>query len=260
MKRAIIQKYGNQNSSYGDGVNYWSASCDSAAKGFRGLGYEITPFDSQNPNWCALAGVCKSTPVRGSVQSVRAALRYLGAPEPKNVDIPRALKKYAGRKIWTSTVGEVFEKQESVFIKPLLDQKAFYGHVAYDGWSAYLDGLPQSYKLLCAERTQFLSEFRCYVIHGKIVKYVCYCYEDRGQARLSEAEKELTLAMLKDYTDQPAGFCFDVGRIPTGKSGFSLDTKLVLVEVNEGFSCGNYGLKNTVFAELIRARWRELVR
>lgn len=250
-RTAIVQKSGT-NGFYNTGVTYWSDSCDSAAKGFKALGFQVKGYNSQEKNWCKKVGVAKETPVRGSVQSVRAALRYLGVPEPKNVDIPNELMEFAGRKVWHSTVGEVQRTAAAeVFVKPLDFQKDFSGHIVWNGWSSILKYLPKNYRLLCQEVVSLTEEFRCYVVEGKIVGIRPV---ETSSPPLTPREHALIGEMLKAYKSQPAGFCLDVGRKVTGNF-----RQLVVIETNEGFSCGNYGIDHAKFAQMIKARWDELV-
>jgi hypothetical protein len=50
----------------------------------------------------------------------------------------------------------------------------------------------------------------------------------------------------------PAGYGIDFGVLSTGETA--------LVEVNEGYGLGSYGLDDAAYADLIIARWCELVR
>lgn len=246
---ALVQR-GGTNSIYNDGRKFWSRSCDSAAIGFETLGYKVVPFDSQVELPSILS---KETPVRGSVQTFRRALAHLGITPPPNVDIPEELMGYAGRRIWTSTVGEVVSKGKSVFIKPLDHQKDFSGHVAWYGSSFVFNNLklPKSYKLLCQEPIKFQGgELRIYVLEGKIIGKRFMPGMPFTQW-LNSKELDVVNSMLKAYKSQPSGFCLDVSRIQ--------DTnRLVLIEVNEGFSCGNYGIPHKLYAKMIEARWKEL--
>ena len=248
MKKSIaFVQQNSTNSIYSDGKKFWSVSCDSAAKGFEKLGYKVLGFSSQAELPQILS---RETPVRGSVQTFRQVLKHLGVNPPPNVDIPEELMGFAGRRVWTSTVGEVLSRKETVFVKPLLFQKDFPGHIAYNGRTIRRLNLPNNYPILCQDVTDFHSgELRVYVIEGKIVgKY----FSDLFTWTLSSRENSMLKTMLATYKSQPAGFCLDVARKKN-------DNKLVLIEVNEGFSCGNYGLPHKVYAEMIEARWRELV-
>jgi hypothetical protein len=48
-----------------------------------------------------------------------------------------------------------------------------------------------------------------------------------------------------------AGYGLDVGVLGTGQTA--------VVEVNDGFGLGSYGLEAAVYTDLILARWAELV-
>lgn len=256
VQTAFIQKH------YHEDIYWWSYSCGSAATGFEELGYKVASFVTGKIEEVPLA---KNRPVRGSVYSVRRALELLGIPQPENVDIPAVLKPFVGREIWTSTLRDVRLKNELVFIKPLSVQKGFSGHIYYGDKSStpYPDritkGLPEDYKILCQEPVHWLKEWRVYVLNGKIVGVRHYRQLDSLAWSQNDLEKlkpnyqtirKMISALGKTA---PAGFSLDVG-VMHGKKG------TYLVEMNDGFSIGNYGIPNKIFARLIEARWKELVR
>lgn len=253
-KAAIIQAKG-KSTLYGDPeAKFWSRSCDSAAIGFERLGYKVVGYDSMASDFPTC--LSRDTPVRGSVQSFRRVLAHLGVKAPMNVDIPEELMGFTGRRVWKSTVGEVRTRAVTVFVKPLLFQKDFSGHTAYGGNSSVFStlNLPKSYPLLCQDPTLFQGgELRVYVVEGKIVgkRFMPTDYMREKPWPLSTLENSTLKAMLAAYKSQPAGFCMDVTRSSSGQ--------LVLIEVNEGFSCGNYGIPHELFAKMIEARWKELV-
>ena len=55
---------------------------------------------------------------------------------------------------------------------------------------------------------------------------------------------------IKEFTDAPAGYAIDFG--------VTADGKTVLIEVNDGYSLGSYGLMENFYAKLLSARWAEL--
>jgi hypothetical protein len=55
---------------------------------------------------------------------------------------------------------------------------------------------------------------------------------------------------IRDYISQPAGYVMDFGVTDKGET--------VLIEVNDGFSIGSYGLFHIDYAKLLAARWAEL--
>lgn len=251
--------------------DWWSSCCESAAIGFKKLGYIVKPFHALALDKAPLA---KNKPLRGSIRAVRKALSLLGCEQPQNVDIPESLKGFAGRELWVSTLGEVRNSKKDVFIKPLEIQKDFNGtlfKVGKDAWGnrhepLELRKLPGSYKVLCQEVVHFLKEWRAYVINGELVSVNHFhtswqhdsnnSYEQDRQEEVARAKLRPDHAqirkMIRAFKGQPAGFVLDVGVIE-GKKGMHL------VEMNEGFSAGNYGISNVKYATMIEARWNELV-
>jgi hypothetical protein len=174
-------------------------------------------------------------------------LRYLGFKEPENVDIPSELREMAGRKIWTSTVGEVKRGDLNVFVKPLKFQKDFSGHVINTSVHPWrLNKLPDNYELLCQEVVNFRGEMRFYVINKEIVGASPY----RSGVVDYQNYMKFAREAVKKYKSQPAGYCIDIGWMNR--------KALAVVEVNEGFSCGNYGIAPELYAKMIEARWREM--
>ena len=57
-------------------------------------------------------------------------------------------------------------------------------------------------------------------------------------------------AIPEAYENAPNGYAFDVGVTKQGET--------ILVEANDGFSLGSYGLFYIDYAKLLSARWAEL--
>ena len=65
------------------------------------------------------------------------------------------------------------------------------------------------------------------------------------------AERRLERREPADLGDAaPAGFGIDFGVL--------LDGRTVLVEMNDGYSLGSYGLNAVEYSELLEARWAQL--
>lgn len=246
-KRAYVQ--GNE---FRGEFVFDSPSGKSAWIGLRSLGYEVKTFQTSKVHEMDLS---KNDVVRGSARACRTVLAHLGIPQPKNVDIPESLRKYAGRELFETTVGAL-KKLENFrpFVKPLEYQKAFSGHIWGDcswvngGWECVADVLPNNFKILAQSPVVFLKEWRIYINRGKIEGVSCYQQANPALRLHRKAVKR----MIEDYKDAPEGYALDVGYIHNNK-------ELCVVEVNEGFSIGNYGIPHTNFARVIEARWRELV-
>lgn len=56
---------------------------------------------------------------------------------------------------------------------------------------------------------------------------------------------------VASYVDAPQGYAVDFG--------LARDGRTLLVEVNDGYALGAYGLEPHAYAHLLAARWYELV-
>jgi hypothetical protein len=79
--------------------------------------------------------------------------------------------------------------------------------------------------IACSEVVEFESEWRCFVLEGRVLDVRRY----KGTFRSS----------------------VDLGVLTDGRTA--------IVEVNDGYSLGAYGLAAAHYAQLLQARWREIV-
>lgn len=266
LKRAILEECETPTGFPVGGIECWSDNIADAARGFKRLGYELHGVKARNLEDAPLS---KRTVVKGQIGTVRNALSLLGCEQPENLDIPECLLPFTHREIWKSTLGQVRKANDKVFIKPLNTQKGFVGHV-YAGnkdwmWPGlYTDyvtvDLPAKYPVLVSEPVDFLSEWRVYVLQGEILG-VCN-YEGNPDVRISRKKIQ---AMITAFKGAPASYAMDVGVMTKpkecyhGHAGFG-PKHTALVEVNEGFSAGNYGISCVKYAQMVEARWREMVK
>lgn len=214
--------------------------------GFGMLGYERVSFTRPQLKFL---DITKASVVCGWIGTVCEAFEMVGATPPPEVSIPDSLTKYAGRKIWTSTLGDVrADDYFSAFIKPLHGHKSFTGHVRSPSQanlfatSMYPNDLP----ILCSEVVNFISEYRGFVLEGKLVGLKHYCGDFKKMIDASQVE-----AAIKDYRGAPKAYSIDFGLTEDGRT--------LLVEVNDAFALGNYGLHTMTYAQMIEARWDEIV-
>jgi len=187
--------------------------------------------------------------VMGYVGDVRSALRAMGRPEPANVDYPEALKEFLGREITIGTLGDVRRHPaEPKFIKPL-EHKAFTGFVL-DGLSADSrrrvitqdDATP----VYIVEPVEFVAEYRSFLLGREVLD----CRKYRGDWSVAPDRAVVLAAVEAMAGHAPAAYCLDWGITPEGKT--------LLVEMNDGFSFGHYGLPTISYARMLSARWHEM--
>lgn len=186
--------------------------------------------------------------VSGYISDIQAALRRIGASVPPNVDYPASLKPFLGRSVQETTLGRVRSMSESIFVKPM-EHKAFTGFV----WRGCFDQesrlrvitLSDDTPVYTSEPIHILSEYRAFVLDGEILDVRRY------KGDWSKAPCRDTIAgALRALGAHHKAFCFDWAVLESGET--------VLVEMNEGYSFGHYGLKPELYVRMLSARWEEM--
>ena len=244
---AYVQKIGPNSPSAGEYIN---ETAFSFASGCRLMGIEVIPFTAEGLDSLELR---KDTLVHGWVGSVRRALKKLGVPEP-HVDgmPPESLKEFYGRKMWATNMLEVRRRMDTdnhIFIKPLNSQKAFTGHVTSGRISDLIQtsNFEDDFKILASEVVDFVSEYRLFV--NKRVFIGCRHY--RGDW-LKYPDFDIAFKCLEAWKEAPISYSLDLGITREGKT--------LVVEVNDAFALGAYGLPSIPYTQLVIDRWEEMVR
>lgn len=213
-----------------------------AYEGFLQMGFEIVMFnDFEELKESQLEDV-----VVGYVGTVRERLFDFGIITPE-IDYPDSISKYLGRKVWRSTINTINSNPDlwNVFVKPVEDKK-FTGVVVRSpkdliGCGTYGTDVD----VLCSEILDIRAEWRAFVRYGRILGVKPY----KGDWRIHYDSKIIETA-INEYKDAPKGYAIDFG--------VTADGKTVLIEVNDGYALGSYGLMEIDYAKLLSARWAEL--
>lgn len=227
-----------------------NVSLYAAAQGFRLRGREVqrrtaNEIDDLEPRPEDL--------VFGGADTVRGYLRRLGC-EPPELDYPERLRPYLGRGFEVEILGTIRRRYNEpgpwVFIKPV-EQKLFTGHVV----ARFRDlietnHLPSTTPIYVVEYMDFHTEWRFYCRGNKVVGVGHYTGEpllipDPGV--VGKAAREFA-----NYEDAPYTYGLDFGVCE--------DYETRLIEVNDMFALGSYGLKPMHYSFLIERRWDQLVR
>lgn len=182
----------------------------------------------------------------GYVGTVRSRLRDYGIITPE-MDYPAELSEYMGRKVWKSYINTINSNPDlwPVFVKPIQDKK-FSGVVVRSPKD--LIGCGSCYdnaEYLCSEIVNFVAEWRVFVRYGKIIDVRPY----KGDWRV-HFNPDVIESAVKRFTTAPKGYAIDFG--------VSDDGRTLLIEVNDGYALGSYGLFYPDYAKLLSARWAEL--
>lgn len=210
--------------------------------GFHEMGFETVTFT----NNAELRESNLEDVVVGYVGTVRSRLNDFGIVTPE-MDYPLELKKYLGRRIWLSKINTINSSPDlwPVFVKSVEDKK-FTGVVVRS--TKDLIGCGSCYEnadCLCSEVVNFAAEWRVFVRYGKILDVRPY----KGDWRVHYDPNVIENA-VNDYISAPAAYAIDFG--------VTDDRRTLLIEVNDGYSLGSYGLFYPEYAKLLSARWAEL--
>lgn len=173
-----------------------------------------------------------------------------------NDSYPESLKKYLERSVWESSVGKLLTGSNgdhliNIFIKPKSKAKLFTGFVINSTNDLYiLNGLSKDTGLYCSSVVEWLSEFRVFVNRSEIVGIKNY----DGDAGL-ELDMEVVRNAIHDFensTQRTDAYGIDFGILANGKTA--------LVEWNDGFALGSYGLDRELYTDLIMTRWLEIIK
>lgn len=234
--KVYIRKYKQEPIS----INFFTADI-----GFRELGFEVVYYEDVRD----IKGNNPEDIIVGGIGDVRYVLDQLGKKYP-TLEYPEKIfkREYLGRRIWIDTLGSIMndERKWNVFIKPVAGGKLFTGTVIKDirDFRA-CSGVSQDSLVWCSELINFVSEYRCFIRYGEIIGVKHY----KGDGFVSP-DKKVLQAMINDYEDSPNAYAIDLGITDKGET--------YLVEINEGYSVGAYGLDAVKYAKILATRWAEL--
>lgn len=225
-----------------DGVPL-NANFYAAWLGFKEMGFEIIEYFDRKK----LEAATKNDIVVGGIGSCRFVLERLKRDIP-SLNYPQSLQSYLGRRIWQTTINQVHTDTDSwpLFIKPVQD-KIFTGKVVREIADVTSCGTNNTNpEVICSELVDFKAEWRVFVRYGEILDVRPY----GGNWRYAFNPTTIEQA-IKDFEGAPAGYGIDFG--------ITADNRTLLVEVNDGYALGSYGLQHNLYAQLLSARWSELM-
>jgi hypothetical protein len=159
---------------------------------------------------------------------------------------------------WRITMGEAREMVKSgnsIFVKPVIP-KAYNlsGTLLSPLWPNSNAGVPDDAELLAyiPFHKPIVSEWRCYVYENKI-EYVANYSGDIFQTPDWENVKSIVSNNSKTF---PVAYTIDVAVLSDGPLD---DSETVVVEFNDFWAIGNYGIDNITYLRMLRARYREIV-
>lgn len=220
----------------------------------KALDFEIVPFDGDDMEetlTCYPLDIEKDV-IIGSVEATSVFFKACGIDVPKYLGYPSELYPYYGRNITKTTMCELNMSDLPFFIKPANGVKLFTGELIesekqVNSLKDFYD-VHDSTELYLSSPVKFLAEYRCFV-HEEELKGIQYYSGDftlfPNVATIEE--------MIRVYTTANCAYTLDVGVVSKGG-------ETILVEVNDMWAIGSYGMDARTYALMCVRRMREIGR
>ncbi|MCI1904304.1 MAG: ATP-grasp domain-containing protein [Enterococcaceae bacterium] len=180
------------------------------------------------------------------IYETRAILELMGI-KIDETDYPTELEPFFGRKIRTGVLGEIVNNPDNwgSFIKPKQGSKTFTGRLVNGTQDLVGIGLPFDYPVWISEGIDFKREWRTFVLNREVLDVRPY----KGDYHYQYDAKVIDQA-ISAWSNSPIAYSLDIG--------VTADHRTLVVEVNDGYALGNYGLSPALAAQFFEARWHEL--
>lgn len=228
-----------------------NADIQNAIDGFEYLGYDIKCITLENIFSGTMDYAAQNNPFVCSIDGMRKILFNI-KKTPAPMDFPKEIveSELVGRVVLKMFLHEAMNKFETtgvpLFVKPVVT-KIFDGILLTKKEDLNYFGLmsinPEVY---ISEKINIVSEHRVYVHHGKMVH--CCCYD--GDFKLSPDYTYID-KMISVYKSAPVAYTIDVAILDDGRN--------VLMEINDFWAIGSYGLKSWDYAQMLADRYNEII-
>ena len=188
------------------------------------------------------------------IDDTHSYIERFGGKPPKALNIPQELMSFTGRNIRYMTMGEFKQDTElPVFVKGnglAKEHHNIFGAGVINKESSrqnFFIGVPDDFPVLVSDYVDIVSEYRGYVVDGQLKGIKHYL----GDIRIFPDMKVVDAAIAA-FKTAPIGYSIDFG--------VTADGKTLLVECNDGYSLGNYGLEASAYTTLLAKRWMQLLK
>ena len=233
-----------------------SINIANAMYGFLELGAEVTTYHSLDD---VFDRISREDIVIDYLQQCNEVFHKFGVI-PKIPDYPDALRVFLGRKVWRDTIDSIScnEKKWSAgyFVKPIKD-KRFTGRIVNSiSDLAGCGSCYENYEVLVSEPLEILAEWRAFILYDELLDVRPYGILLDNTRKSYEHHYDIStvrqmLTSFCGWDERPTACSMDIC--------FTRDGRTLLVEMNDAYALGCYGLPSVLYAKLISARWSQLL-
>lgn len=211
-------------------------------------GYKCLKTSDFNPT--IEVGFKKGDVIFGSIQLCEWGFGQSGISIPSYIGYPTESLPFLGRKVDIMTYDEVMKLDPPFFVKPKNEVKRFTGTVIdSDFWKHSILKPYKGCDMFVSEVVDILSEWRVFIHKNKV--YGCQFYSGNPLQMLDEFPIGLLLNCLKDM---PVSYTLDFGVIQTENG-----EETVLIEINDMWGTGTYGVDPFNYVCAYVDRWNEII-
>ena len=221
---------------------------------YHGLKFLNIPIELIEDRDLGKTVIDKDTIVVAGVPATLKIFQRLGVTPPKPIDIPLELVNYCGRWVITTTIKDALDNSElqyPLFVKPAQKGKLFNGQIISCKEELEMlrycdEEMDLETPIFISEKVKFISEFRSFVLKGQILDCRKYSGDYKKVPDFSIIENA-----VKDFVSSPIAYSIDFGVTEDGRT--------LLIECNDAYSLGPYGLNNLDLTRMFIYRWKEIV-
>ena len=207
------------------------------------LDYRLTSFEEVKSGKLDL--LIKDNLFVGSVEFMREVFNRVGI---NDVRVP----KNSNREHEVLTLKEAHSRVsegETLFIKPF-EIKLFTGLILDGCKYSCLETIPDDTKVMVYQpfNREIISEWRIYVNNGVIEDARNYS----GDFMVIPAQEYIESVILNDCKNFPTAYTIDIAVLD--------NNKLEVVEFNDMWAIGNYGIPNYIYLKLLKRRYFEIIK
>lgn len=228
----------------------------SAILGFREMGAEVIPYKEIEEVYDIIEA--DDIVLDGLYQCNHFFKKFDKIPHLD--DYPKILEEFLGRKIWTDTINNIAKDEAKWgagnFVKPVIN-KVFTGKIIKSiedlvGCGSYYE----DYEVIVSESLDIKSEWRCFVLYDEIIDIRPYvdAFGEKSKSFNYPYDPKVVNAILKKFTEweeRPTACSIDIC--------VTSDNKTLLMECNDAYALGCYGLQSILYAKMISARWSQIL-
>lgn len=197
------------------------------------------------------------------IDATRKYFAQNGIPDIAPFNIPDQLNKpeYLGRTLEVMTAEKFLATaRPPIFVKPHSIVKQFlsgtFRNISTVAGEFEEKKVKPTDLVLTSTVIDFVSEYRCFISNGEIYDIRHYQGSCRVFPDVSVIDK-----MIKDFTDAPLAYTLDVGVVEEASYGvYQKLHKTYLVEAQDMWSIGEYGLDAKTYALLLHRRWQQIIK